>query len=233
VTRRRVPHFDPVAAQRVEAGSPPLPAVPAERLRADALRRRMQQPPDWQPELRGDPPIDWNESVPTPASVLIPIVLREPAATVLLTRRTSHLHDHAGQIAFPGGRQDAEDASQAHTALREANEEVGLAPASIELLGALPPYRTITQYLVTPFVGLIEPGFTPTPDPFEVAEVFEVPLPFLMDPANHHQRIVPAGPQEKGGRLFWAMPWVDQGQEYFIWGATAAMLRNLYRLLSA
>lgn len=237
MTRRRVPHFDPVTAFRVEAGSPLLPPVPSDRLEPDALRRRFEAQPDWAPESRGDPPLSQGPGDPTarltPASVLIPIVLRSAAPTVLLTRRTAHLNDHAGQIAFPGGRRDPADLSPKHTALREAQEEVGLASEYVEVLGQMPDYRTITQYVVTPVVALVQPEFSLAVDPFEVAEAFEVPLGYLMNPANHHQRAVPAGPGDPGGRRFWAMPWQDNDQEYFIWGATAAMLRNLYQLLSA
>ena len=237
MTRRRLPQFDPVTALRVEAGSPLLPAIPVDRLQPDALRRRLQTPPAWHPESRGDPPLALGPGDPmaalTPASVLIPIVLRAEAPTVLLTRRTAHLNDHAGQIAFPGGRRDPGDLSAEHTALREAQEEVGLSAQYVEILGQMPDYRTITEYVVTPVVALVQPQFRLAVDAFEVAEAFEVPLAFLMDPANHHQRSIPAGPQGQRERLFWAMPWQDQGQEYFIWGATAAMLRNLYQLLSA
>lgn len=237
MTRRRLPQFDPVTAQRVEAGSALSPAVPADRLHPDALRRRLQTPPAWDPESRGDPPLARGPGDPAaaliPASVLIPIVLRGPAPTILLTRRTAHLNDHAGQIAFPGGRRDPGDLSAEHTALREAQEEVGLSAQYVEILGQMPEYRTITEYVVTPVVALVQPEFRLTVDAFEVAEAFEVPLAFLMNPANHHQRTIPAGPDGRAERRFWAMPWQDQGQEYFIWGATAAMLRNLYQLLSA
>ena len=237
MTRRRLPHFDPVTALRVEAGLPLLPAVPLDRLEPGALRSRLTAQPNWSPESLGDPPLaqgpgDGSGAL-TPASVLIPIVLRSTSPTILLTRRTAHLNDHAGQIAFPGGRRDPTDLSPQHTALREAHEEVGLTPDYVEVLGQMPDYRTITQYVVTPVVALVRPGFSLAVDPFEVAEAFEVPLAYLMNPANHHQRTVPAGPEDPGGRRFWAMPWQDNGQEYFIWGATAAMLRNLYQLLSA
>ena len=237
MTRRRVPHFDPFTALRVETGSTFLPAVPLDRLAPGALRNRLQAQPDWSPESHGDPPLAQGPGDParvlTPASVLIPIVMRSASPTILLTRRTAHLNDHAGQIAFPGGRRDPADLSPQHTALREAQEEVGLNSEFVEVLGQMPDYRTITQYVVTPVIALVQPGFSVAVDPFEVAEAFEVPLAYLMNPANHHQRTVPAGPEDPGGRRFWAMPWQDNGQEYFIWGATAAMLRNLYHLLSA
>jgi len=156
----------------------------------------------------------------TPAAVLFPIVLREPAPTVLLTQRTAHLKDHAGQIAFPGGRVEASDNSPIDTALRETEEEIGLARGHVEVLGYLPEYRTGTGFRVTPVVALVRPPFTLTLDAFEVAEAFEVPLAFLLDPANHQRHAL----HYRGAlRQYFAMPW----GEYFIWGATAGMIRSL------
>lgn len=156
----------------------------------------------------------------TPAAVLFPIVDRQENYTVLLTQRTAHLRDHAGQISFPGGRVEAEDVSPVHTALRETEEEVGLASDRVEILGFLPEYRTGTGFRVTPVVGLVHPPFELKPDPFEVAEVFEVPLNFLLDPANHQQHSM----HYRGAmRQYFAMPYGD----YFIWGATAGMIRSL------
>ena len=164
------------------------------------------------------------EETLTPASVLFPIVLRPGEPTVLLTQRTAHLRDHPGQISFPGGRAEPEDASPAHTALREAEEEVGLLPAHIEIAGYLPEYRTSTGFRVTPVVAMVTPPFDLRPDPFEVAEVFEVPLSFLLDPANHQQHSL----HHRGKlRSYYAMPYGD----YFIWGATAGMIMSLYRAL--
>lgn len=162
----------------------------------------------------------------TPASVLFPIVLREGEPTVLLTQRTAHLRDHPGQISFPGGRAEPEDPSPAHTALREAEEEVGLLPVHIEIAGYLPEYRTSTGFRVTPVVAMVTPPFELRPDPFEVAEVFEVPLSFLLDPANHQQHSL-----HYRGKLrhYYAMPYGD----YFIWGATAGMIMSLYHALGA
>lgn len=160
-----------------------------------------------------------NESL-TPAAVLFPIVLRESHPTVLLTQRTSHLRDHAGQVSFPGGRVEEADQSPIHTALRETEEEIGMAPDLIEVIGYLPEYLTSTGFRVTPVVGLVRPPFTLRPDPFEVAEVFEVPLAFLLDPANRQRHS-----REWRGRLrhYFAMPYGD----YFIWGATAGMIVSL------
>jgi len=156
----------------------------------------------------------------TPAAVLFPIVLRDGGQTVLLTQRTAHLRDHAGQISFPGGRVEAEDISPSHTALRETEEEIGLPRERIEILGFLPEYCTGTGFRVTPVVALVQPPFELQPDPFEVAEVFEVPLAFLLDPANHQQHSL----HYRGAlRNYFAMPYGD----YFIWGATAGMIRSL------
>jgi 8-oxo-dGTP pyrophosphatase MutT (NUDIX family) len=159
------------------------------------------------------------------ASVLVPIVLREAQATVLFTRRTAHLKTHSGQISFPGGRAEPEDPSPEHTALRETFEEIGLAAERVELLGRLGDYHTRTGYRITPVVGLVTPPFELSPDGHEVDEVFEVPLAFLLDPANHQRHS-----REFQGetRHFFAIPWRD----YYIWGATAGMLVNLQRRLS-
>jgi 8-oxo-dGTP pyrophosphatase MutT (NUDIX family) len=161
-----------------------------------------------------------------PAAVLCGLIERAGSLHVLLTRRAGHLARHAGQIAFPGGRVDDADASSLAAALREAEEEVGLAAEQVEVLGTLDEYLTSTGYRVTPYVGLIDPGWLPRPDPGEVEEVFEVPLDFLMDPANrqrhHHDR---TGTR----RYYYAMPWSD----YYIWGATAGMLKGLSDRLAA
>ena len=164
---------------------------------------------------------DGGEGLPlTPAAVLFPIVLRDNGQTVLLTQRTAHLKDHAGQISFPGGRVEEEDQSPVHTALRETEEEIGLAREHVEVLGFLPEYRTGTGFRVTPVVALVKPPFELALDPFEVAEAFEVPLAFLLDPANHKRHSL----HYRGAlRHFFAMPYGD----YFIWGATAGMIRSL------
>ena len=164
---------------------------------------------------------DGGEGLPlTPAAVLFPIVLRDNGQTVLLTQRTAHLKDHAGQISFPGGRVEEEDQSPVHTALRETEEEIGLAREHVEVLGFLPEYRTGTGFRVTPVVALVTPPFELALDPFEVAEAFEVPLAFLLDPANHKRHSL----HYRGAlRHFFAMPYGD----YFIWGATAGMIRSL------
>ena len=160
----------------------------------------------------------------TAAAVLFPIVLRASGDTVLLTQCTAHLRDHAGQISFPGGRVEMEDLSPIHTALRETEEEIGLSRERIKILGFLPEYRTGTGFRVTPVVALVQPPFDLQPDPFEVAEIFEVPLSFLLDPANHQRHSI----HHRGAmRDYFAMPYGD----YFIWGATAGMIRSLTQRL--
>lgn len=161
----------------------------------------------------------------TPASVLFPIVLRQSGPAVLFTQRTEHLRDHPGQISFPGGRVEAEDTSPAHTALREAQEEIGLAAEHIDIIGYLPEYRTGTGFRVMPVVALVRPPFELRPDPAEVADIFEVPLAFLMDFTNHQQHSA-----HLRGKLrhFFAMPY----GEHFIWGATAGIIVSLARALA-
>jgi 8-oxo-dGTP pyrophosphatase MutT (NUDIX family) len=164
--------------------------------------------------------------------VLVPLVVRGPALHVLLTERTAHLSAHAGQVAFPGGRTEPTDPSPVATALRESEEEIGLQPARVEVLGSMPTYVTGTGFEVTPVVGLVHQLPALRVDPNEVAETFEVPLAFLMDPANHQRRVFRW--TDGAERSFLAMPWqAPGGREHFIWGVTAAMLRNLYRLLAA
>jgi len=164
-----------------------------------------------------------------PAAVLLPIVLR-PEPTVLLTLRAQHLSTHSGQIAFPGGKVDDTDADAVAAALREAQEEIGLGAHFVEVLGQLPIYVTGSAFHVTPVVALISPDMVLRPNPFEVADVFEVPLAYLMNPAHHrHHRVDWQGVQ----REWLSMPYQDATTERFIWGATAGMLRNFYRFLQA
>lgn len=202
-------------------------------LQVSALKERLQNPPKWEPEIT-----DENRHViaadiiarrqaagkVTKAAVLIPLLLREEGLSVLLTQRTNHLRDHAGQISFPGGRMDPEDRTPDETALRESEEEIGLNRNNVEIIGYLPQYLTVSGYSVTPVVGLVQPQAEYVLDEFEVADVFEVPLNFLIDPANHQVRLWQS---EQGGRRFYSMPYENR----FIWGATAGMLRNLYHLL--
>jgi 8-oxo-dGTP pyrophosphatase MutT (NUDIX family) len=204
-----------------------LPAVAGDRLTPVELRQRFASPPPWTPEIRQETP--WEARQPTPAAVLVGLVLRE-SPTVLLTQRTSHLPTHASQIAFPGGKVDRADASPTATALREAWEEVGLSPDGVEILGQLPDYATGSSFVVTPVVGLVSPDVPVQPNPQEVAEIFEVPLAYLMNPAHHRRH---EAWWEGRHRQWYSMPYYDGGAERYIWGVTAGMLRNLYRLLIA
>ncbi len=150
--------------------------------------------------------------------------------TVLLTERTKHLSSHSGQIAFPGGKTDKEDADASATALREAEEEIGLDPSLVEVIGVLPDYVTGTAFIITPVIALVQPCFTLSPNDYEVADVFEVPLEFLMNPSHHKRHAI----EWEGVRREWfSMPYQHQSTQRFIWGATAGMLRNFYRLMSA
>ena len=160
-----------------------------------------------------------------PAAVLVPLVVRDEGLMVLLTRRTDHLHHHPGQISFPGGRMEPDDGSPEITALRETEEEIGLARRHVELIGRLPQYHTITGFAVTPVLAAVWPPFELTLDSFEVAEAFEVPLAFLLDSRNHRRDSLV---HENRVRQYHAMQY---GQHY-IWGATAGMLIGLYRLLA-
>jgi 8-oxo-dGTP pyrophosphatase MutT (NUDIX family) len=210
-----------------------LPAIAAHRLQTELLRQHLAHAQQWTPEIPGDGRFN-TQRAPAAAAVLVPLVQRAEGLQVLLTRRTEQLRDHAGQISFPGGRTDPGDAGAIGTALREAHEEVGLGPQHIQVIGQLPVYTTVTQFVVTPVVALVQPPFELSLQSSEVAEAFEVPLVHLMNPA-HHQRHVYSF--EGGQRSFLSMPWSRQNadgsqSDYFIWGATAAMLRNLYSLLA-
>lgn len=225
-----LPIFDPRLVP-IEAGLDELAPVGRDALMPEALRGRFRAPPEWQPEMRGDRARVMHAAT-RPASVLIAVVTHADTPTLLLTQRTAHLKHHSGQIAFPGGSAEEHDDGAIATALREAHEEIGLSPEKVEIIGSLPEYHTVTGYLVTPVVGLVEPGIALLPDPAEVAEIFEVPLGFLMDPRNHQRRRIVLDAAE---RTFFSMPYQPSAErdEYFIWGATAAMLRNFYRFLSA
>lgn len=219
--------FDPEFADPARRGC----AVASDRLVPAALRARFAAAPAWTPELRGDErPAALRARPLRRAAVLVPLRALAQGTQVLFTRRAARLAVHAGQISFPGGSVEAGDRDPVHTALREAGEETGLPEAAVEVLGVLPAYLTRTGFEVTPVVGLVEPTFVPVPAAAEVDEVFEVPLAFLMDPAHHERRLVEV---DGRARPFYAMPWQAAGRSYFIWGATAAMLRNLYQLLRA
>ncbi|PIG00290.1 CoA pyrophosphatase [Comamonas sp. 26] len=204
-----------------------LPSVPLGAQTPQALRKRFAQPPQWLPEHM--PEKRFTTRVPSDAAVLVPIVLREQP-TVLLTVRSAKLSTHSGQVAFPGGKRDPQDVSAEATALREAHEEVGLALKNVEVLGRLPVYVTGTAFNITPVVALVHPQPSYFPNPGEVADLFEVPLSFLLNPAHHQRHAM----QWQGvDREWFAMPYQDGEQQRYIWGATAGMLRNLYRFLVA
>jgi 8-oxo-dGTP pyrophosphatase MutT (NUDIX family) len=222
----KLPNFDPRTMPVVAIDSQ-LPSVAAERLSPDALRERFRSPPRWEPEVRAEP--RFNNRQPADASVLVPIVLREQPM-VLLTERTTHLSTHSGQIAFPGGRRDPTDTDATHTALREAHEEIGLESSWVEVLGRLDPYTSGTGFIVTPVIALVQPEAPLALNAYEVADAFEVPLAFLMNPAHHRRHAV----QFQGVQREWfSMPYMDGHQERFIWGVTAGILRNFYRFLAA
>ncbi|GAB4397454.1 MAG: CoA pyrophosphatase [Rhodoferax sp.] len=209
-----------------------LPAVDADSLQPEVLRRRFISPPHWSPELMGEP--RFLDREPAQAAVLIPIVTH-PQPTVLLTQRAAHLSTHSGQIAFPGGKCDPGDADAVATALREAHEEIGLDPTQVEVLGCLPTYVTGSMFHITPVVGLVAAGTPWRAHPREVSDVFEVPLHFLMNPAHHrHHRVRWQGVDRHWLSMPYPQPLSGPTQEVrFIWGATAAMLRNLYGFLRA
>ena len=229
-----LPKFDPRSIP-VQGIDDHLEGITLDRLTPNALRARFANPPVWIPEYSVEKKFENRQ--PAAAAVLIPLVMRDELM-LLLTQRTTNLSTHSGQIALPGGRTDDTDTDSADTALREAMEEIGLPRGHTEVLGALPVYVTGTAFSITPVVALVTPGFVLQPNPVEVADVFEVPLAYLMNPANHRRHAL-----EFDGitREWLSMPYLDvavrqedgQLKERFIWGATAGMLRNLYRFLSA
>jgi 8-oxo-dGTP pyrophosphatase MutT (NUDIX family) len=203
-----------------------LPAVLSQKLRPE--------PPGWLDDpanAKGDHSHDPDPVLPfiaagppRLAAVLVPLVLREDEPALLLTVRSTGLREHSGQIAFPGGKMHTDEPSPLDTALREAEEEIGLSRQHIEPVGYLDPYLSSSNYLISPVVALVRPPFSLTLDPGEVADTFEVPIGFLLDPAHHamHER-------EFRGRLrrYYAMPYGDR----YIWGVTAGIIRNLYERL--
>jgi len=187
------------------------------------LRRRLATSSAPEFTLFGDDGTEGRDAASTAAAVLIPLIAHGEL-TVLFTQRTTHLKSHAGQVSFPGGRAEPGDASAEFTALREAGEEIGLAAGRVEILARLPDYRTRTGFRVTPVIGLVTPPLELSPDPREVAEVFEVPLAFLLDPRNRQRRTREFQGQQVGYYVF-------EYQDRVIWGATAGMLVNLHKML--
>ena len=197
------------------------------RIRFDAGARPPAIRQGVETRLRGDHDLNpWMAAAPPfkPAAVLVPVIDRPEGATILLTQRTDHLPDHPGQISFPGGSIEAADPDAEAAALRETEEEVGLSRERVEIIGRLDDYAVRTGFMVSPFVGIVQPPFDLRPDPVEVAEVFEVPLEFILDTANHERR----SRQFQGIEShFYVLPYEDR----YIWGATAGMLINLYEVL--
>jgi len=193
-------------------------------MNVDELRARLKRAP-LAHAVYGDDGTEGRDAAATPAAVLIPVVVHLAGLTVLFTQRTPHLRSHSGQVSFPGGRAEPADANAEFTALRESEEEIGLPARSVEILARLPDYRTRTGFRVTPVVGLLTPPLELKPDPHEVAEIFEVPLDFLLDARNQQRRT----------REFQGKPvgyYVFEYGERNIWGATAGMLVNLHRMLA-
>jgi len=215
-----------VAARFAEAGG--LGLRPGMRSSATGFDR-LGQPRSATPSDRGDnqlnPDFTPDASKPlTPAAVLVPLVDRPDGLTMLLTQRTDHLEHHPGQVSFPGGHIDDVDGTPEDAALREAEEEIGLQPDRVDIVGRLDDYVTGTGFRIVPVVAFVEPPFDLDLDPFEVAEVFEVPLEFLLDARNHqHDSRIYKGKR----RHFHAMPY----NGYYIWGATAGMIMNLFEFL--
>lgn len=224
-----VPGFDPQTQPIVPLSDTLLP-LSNESMQLDFIRDAFKSQVEWRVE-----PI-FTESFQADsldligivqAAVFVPLVQRPTGLHLLFTRRASHLYNHAGQICFPGGRIEITDTDAVAAALRETYEEIGVPPNYIQLIGTQPGFLTSTRFTMKPVIGYVTPGFVVRPDLTEVAEVFEVPLAFLMDPAHHflHRAHLPDG----GHRFYFSMPW----KEYFIWGATAALIRNFYHFLAA
>jgi len=193
-------------------------AVLAERL-ANASRLIVTRDEDRWHEYRIRP-----EQKVTPAAVLIPLVDRGTALNVLLTHRTSFLHNHGGQISFPGGRVEADDLGRQDTALRETEEEIGLGRDRIEVLGQLPEYEMHSGFRITPVVGWVTPPYPTRADPLEVADIFEAPLDHFLTAANYRRHAYRLDGQE---RQYLSVPWDGR----YVWGATAGMLYRLHQLL--
>jgi 8-oxo-dGTP pyrophosphatase MutT (NUDIX family) len=222
----KLPVFDPQQVPVFQVDDH-LGAVPAHHLTPQALQARFAHPPLWQPELVRER--KFMDRSPAQAAVLLGAVMRDEP-TVLLTQRPAHMTTHPGQIAFGGGKCGEGDVDVVATALREAQEEVGLDAHHVQVLGTLPEYITGSAFHVTPVVALISPNMTLRLNAHEVTAAFEVPLAFLMNPAHHrwHRHV-----HEGQSREWLSMPYQDGEQLRFVWGATAGMLRNFYRFLRA
>lgn len=220
--------FDPSKPPLIEL--PGLPALPPEALKTDFLQKAFTEAIHWQVEplfKESFFPDFLPGSVNVRAAVCIAITPSLTQPGVLFTRRAAHLHNHGGQICFPGGRIEGSDATEIAAALRETHEEIGVQPHFVDYLGRHPIFVTSTRFAMRPVIGRLRPGFELRADESEVAEIFEVPLHILMDPANHqlHQVIFADGSH----REYFSIPWGP----YFIWGATAVLMRNVYHHLAA
>lgn len=228
VRPRHVPGFDPTAQPVVP--TPKSPPLANTTLQLPFIRKAFAQHIPWQVEPLFTHYFDLDTSARVdikPAAVCIPLLERPEGLHVLFTRRSANLYSHAGQICFPGGRIEAGDADYADAALRETWEEVGIEPRFIELIGSQPSFLTSTLYTMKPVIGVVRPGYALKPDRSEVAEIFEVPIASLLDPDLH--RLHEIRPEDGGPRYFYSVSW----HGYFIWGATAALIRNLYHYLAA
>lgn len=228
------PRFDPLVQPVISTKA--LPALAAESIRIEFIRKAFGQSFPWRVEPVFAHSFDEEkracgmagaEVVIIEAAVLIALIQRPSGLHVLFTRRAAHLYDHAGQISFPGGRIEPDDAGAVAAAVRETWEEVGIAPEFIDVLGTQPSFLTSTGFTMKPVIAHVRPGFAINPDLAEVAEVFEVPLAVLMDTSRHclHEARLPEG----RNRFYFSMSW----HSHFIWGATAALIRNLYHYLAA
>ncbi|MHC8510086.1 MAG: CoA pyrophosphatase [Rhodospirillales bacterium] len=199
-----------------------MTALPAHVLTPDFIAGRLAA---HSPRVFHENPEPGANRSPAPAAVLVGLVEHAEGLSILLTQRTDHLDHHPGQISFPGGRMESADATPEAAALRETHEEIGAPAEYVRIIGRLDDYITGTGFRVTPVVGVLRPDYPFNPDPFEVAEAFEAPLAFFMDPANHERRVMKVRGR---ARTFYAMPY----QERLVWGATAGMLRNFYEILA-
>jgi 8-oxo-dGTP pyrophosphatase MutT (NUDIX family) len=220
------PGFDPrqVAVVGVDRH---LPQVPVQRLTLESLLQRFANIRDWAPDVLQE--TRYNDHPLTPAAVLIPVIDR-PVPTLLLTQRTAHLTHHSGQIALPGGKLDYRDANATEAALRETEEEIGMHRSNVQVLGTLPLYTTGSGFVITPVLAWVKPDFELQPNPQEVAEVFEIPMSFILNPSNHKRQLWIDGNTR---REWYAMPYREANNERYIWGVTAGILRNLYCFLMA